>query len=658
MPRVSRVLAPAVLIAAAFAALVVGMQLGGAGDKRSLLDPGVLVRYGLPAARMLVNMGMATLMGAAFFRAWSLSERDEEAGVAMDVAATGAAVTTVASLATLLFTYLDVTGYAFSLSSQFGAGLAQFVTEIELGALWLWEVIIAAVATVLAFAFRGKRGALIVVVASAVAVVPIAQQGHAAGAANHSQAVNSLLVHLVGASVWLGGLILLVVLAPRLTRVRLAELTGRYSVFALLAFVGVSASGVSSAALRVGSFEALLATEYGELVLVKTALIVVLGCFGAVHRMFLIPRIASSVRGGFVFVWVVVAELAVMGLANGIASALARSQTPVSLEPLRDQGVGTSPAEWLSGDPLPPELGPARFLSEWKFDLGWQLVCVFGAGLYFAGVIVLRRRGDRWPLGRSVAWLSGLVMLFYTTNGPFNAYEQYLFSMHMLEHMMLTMLIPLVLSLGAPVTLALRAVRKRRDGSWGGREWILWLVQTPYAKFITHPIVAAVVFAGSLWVFYFTPIFRWAMEDHIGHTWMILHFLIGGYLFSLSMVGVDPVAYRFPYPLRIVTLFATMASHAFFGVTIMTQPGLMLASWFGAMGRTWGDTPLVDQNVGGGIAWGIGEFPTLILALVVAVQWAKSDEREQKRRDRAADRSGEAELAAYNEMLARRAVRR
>jgi putative copper resistance protein D len=214
-----------------------------------------------------------------------------------------------------------------------------------------------------------------------------------------------------------------------------------------------------------------------------------------------------------------------------------------------------------------------------------------------------------------------------------------------------------VLVLGAPITLALRAVQKRDDGSWGGREWILWMVQTPYSKFITHPAVAAVIFAGSLWVFYFTPVARWAAEEHLGHQWMIIHFLISGYLFNLSMVGVDPVPYRFPYPLRIVTLFATMASHAFFGVTIMTGNGLLLADWYGAMGRTWGATPLEDQNMGGGIAWGIGELPTLTLALIVAIQWSRSDEKEQKRKDRAADRSGEAELRAYNEMLQQQAAR-
>ena len=657
MPRFLRVVAPAALIAVTLAALVMGLSIGGAAAERTLLDPGVVVRYGIPISRTLVNLAMAGLIGSIVMSIWALASDKTETRTAMDLAAGSAALLTVASAATLIFTYVDVSGQAFSGDSAFGAGLAQFVTEIELGQLWLIELLLAAVTTVLAFAVRERRLTLLVLVAAMATTLPLAQQGHAAGASGHAQAVNSLLVHLIGAAVWLGGLITLVFIAKVVDRKRLAVITARYSTLALLAFVGVAASGVVSAWLRIGSLDALFGTGYGQLVVWKTAALVALGIFGAIQRTRLIPRIADSARGGRVFAWFVTAELAVMGIASGVAGALGRTATPVALEPARDQGEGISPAEWLTGDPLPPELTAMSYITGWKFDLAWSLVCVFGIGLYVAAMIRLARRGDRWPIGRAVAWLLGMLLLFYTTNGPFNLYEQYLFSVHMLGHMMLTMLIPLTLVLGAPITLALRATEKRGDGSWGGREWILWMVQTPFSRVVTHPAVAAVVFAGSLWVFYFTPIFRWAMEEHLGHQWMIVHFLIAGYLFSLSMIGIDPVPYRFPYPLRLVTLFATMASHAFFGVTLMTGSSLMLADWFGAMGRTWGATPLEDQSTGGGIAWGIGELPTLALALIVAVQWSRSDTKEQKRKDRAEDRSGDAELRAYNEMLASQSQR-
>ena len=645
------------LLAVALATLMIGLAIGGAAAERSLLDPGAVVRYGLPAARTMLNLGMAGMIGALVMAVWALAADKPETRVAMDLASGSAAVLTVASTASLLLTYLDVSGQQFSGDAAFGAGIAMFVTEIELGRYWLILILLAAGTTVLCFAVRDRRLILLALTAALVTTFPIASQGHAAGAANHSQAVNSLIVHLVGASVWLGGLITLVFLAKTVDRDRLAVLVSRYSSLALLAFIGVSASGVVSAAMRIGSLDQLFGTGYGRIVLLKAAALIVLGAFGVLWRRRAIRSIPGE-RGARFFAGLVVAELAVMGAASGLAAALGRTATPVALEAARETGSLTvSPAEWLTGDPLPPELTPLRYLTEWKFDLAWVLVCVFGAMLYLGGVWRLHRRGDKWPVGRTIAWLGGLAMLFYTTNGALGAYEQYLFSVHMLGHMMLTMLIPLVLVLGAPITLALRAIEKRRDGSWGGREWILWMVQTPFSKLVTHPAFAAVMFAGSLWVFYFTPIARWAVETHLGHQWMIVHFLISGYLFSLSMIGVDPVPYRFPYPLRIVTLFATMASHAFFGVTMMTGDGLMLADWYGAMGRTWGATPLEDQNTGGGIAWGIGEIPTLMLALIVAIQWSRSDEKEQKRKDRAADRSGDAELAAYNEMLAKQSER-
>lgn len=657
MPRSLRVFAPALLLAATIAALFLGLAIGGAANERALADPGTFVRYAVPLTRTLVNVAMAGLIGSVVMAIWALASDRAEARTALDVAAGSAAMLTVASAATLLVTYVDLSGLPFSGDAAFGAGLAQFVTEIELGRLWLIELLLAAATTVMAFAIRDRRLTLLVLLAALATTLPLALQGHAAGSSNHSQAVNSLLVHLIGASVWLGGLLTLVFLARVVDRQRLSVLTARYSTLALFAFVGVAASGVVSGWMRVGNLDALFGTGYGQLLMWKTGALLALGVFGAIQRTRLIPRIADSVAGQRAFIWFVLAELAVMGLASGIAGALGRTATPVSFEPARDQGGDISPAEWLTGDPLPPELTPMSYLTEWKFDLAWVLVCVFGLALYIAGVVRLKRRGDSWPIGRTIAWFLGLLGLFYTTNGALNAYEQYLFSVHMLGHMMLTMLIPLLLVLGAPITLALRTIEKRTDGSWGGREWIMWAIQTPYSKVITHPAVAAVVFAGSLWVFYFTPIARWAASEHLGHQWMIIHFLIAGYLFSLSMIGVDPVPYRFPYPLRLVTLFATMASHAFFGVTIMTGDGLMLADWYGAMGRTWGAIPIEDQAAGGGIAWGIGELPTLALALVVAVQWSRSDTKEQKRKDRAADRSGEAELHAYNDMLAAQAAR-
>ena len=137
---------------------------------------------------------------------------------------------------------------------------------------------------------------------------------------------------------------------------------------------------------------------------------------------------------------------------------------------------------------------------------------------------------------------------------------------------------------------------------------------------------------------------------------MVIHFLVAGFLFAQVLVGIDPIPRRPPYPLRLLLLLATMAMHAFFGLSLVTGEALLLADWYGAMGRTWGLAPLADQQAGGGIAWSVGEIPTVALAILVAVMWSRSDARDAKRQDRAADRDDDAALKAYNEMLRRQSL--
>lgn len=637
------------LVAAALVALIAALGYGGGAAPQALEDPGAVVRWGLPAAKLLVNLGAAGMIGALVLVCWALSPDEDEFDGALDVAAASAGVFTVAAGATGFLTFLSVTNTPVTLDDRFGATLSQFLTAIPLGQAWLATTLIGALVTVLCFAVRNHTALVFVTVVAIAALVPMAQQGHAAGTAGHNAAIIALGLHLVFAAVWLGGLLTIVLLRTKLQPGRLVVVLGRYSTVALICFIVVAASGYVSAALRIGTFDNLL-TPYGVLVFGKIAALLALGCFGAVQRRYAIGRIArsaekgtGSARGWF---WgIVVVELAFMGIAAGLAAALARTATPIAETP---PGAGT-PAELLTGEPLPPVLTGSRYLTEWNWDLLWVLACAFGAFFYLAGVWRLHRRGDKWPVFRTISWLAGLVVLFYVTNGAVNLYGQYLFSAHMLAHMVLTMGVPVLLVPGAPVTLALRSIRPRKDGSRGGREWIMLAVHSRFAGVIANPIVAAVLFASSLWIFYYTTLFSWATTDHLGHEWMTGHFLLTGYLFVQSIIGIDPVPYRLPYPFRLLLLLLTMAFHAFFGLAIMTGTGLLLADWYGAMG--WGTDALADQQLGGGIAWSVGEIPTVALAIAVAIQWSRADERETKRRDRNADRTNEAELEAYNARL-------
>jgi putative copper resistance protein D len=514
-------------------------------------------------------------------------------------------------------------------------------------------VLLGAALTVLCFAVRNQTALVFVTALSVLAVVPLAQQGHAGDRASHDIAITAIWLHITASSVWLGGLVAMVLMRGPLGAKGLARVLPRYSTVALIAFLVVAISGYVSAVVRVGDWPSLL-SPYGILVLVKVAALGALGLFGAYYRRVLIARIAGGGRDRL-FWMLAVAELGFMGIASGVAAALARTATPVDLAqtPVAELSDPT-PALILTDRELPPELTSVQWLTQWNLDPLWALAAGFGILFYLAGVRRLRARGDRWPWYRTALWLAGMGLLIWVTNGPINVYEPYLFSIHMLGHMLLGMAIPLLLVLAAPITLALRAVHKRDDGSRGVREWILLAVHSKVAGVLTHPLIAAGLFALSLWVFYYSPLFRWATVDHIGHTWMVIHFLVTGFLFAQTLVGIDPIPNRAPYPLRLLLLLATMAMHAFFGLSFVTGQALLLPDWYGAMGRTWGQTPLADQQTGGGVAWSVGEIPTVILAIVVAVLWSRSDERDAKRRDRAADRDDDAELKAYNEMLASR----
>ena len=648
--RALRLAGPAILVVAAIVVMLWALAVAGGAAPLRLGDPGPVVRWGLPMAKLTVNLAAAVMVGSLVLALYALRAGSRAFDVALDAASIGAAVFTVSAGVTGFFTVLNALGSTPSADAQFGQQLGRFLIEQELGRAWLITTIAGAVLTVLTFAVRSWTTTLMVAILAIAALVPMATQGHSGDDANHSAAVMAVALHIVAAAVWLGGLVLLVVVRPVLSRAEMTDVLRRYSSLALVSFVVVAISGTARAVAGGITLE-LLTSPYGIVLLVKIGALVALGILGAWYRVRLIARIdddAASRR----FWGLIALELAFMGIASGAAAALARTPPPVdtSLSAL-------TPAQILTGAPLPPEFTVERWLTAWDIDLLWAFAVGFGAFFYLAGVIRLHRRGDRWPIYRTVLWLVGLALLLWVTGGPINVYQDYLFSVHMVGHMLLSMAIPLCLVAGAPVTLAMRAIRKRDDGTRGGREWILWAVHSPFSRVVTHPLFAAAMFIGSLWVFYYTDLFRWSLYDHIGHEWMVAHFLIAGYLFTLSLVGADPVPYRYPYPFRLVTLIAVMAMHAFFGIAIMMQSGLMVAEWFGAMGRTWGPTPLEDQYAGGGVAWSVGEIPTLILALVVAIQWSRSDERMQRRRDRQADRTGEAELNEYNERLAQLAER-
>nr|WP_142045333.1 cytochrome c oxidase assembly protein [Arthrobacter sp. SLBN-100] len=667
-------------LGALFLALAAALLFSGAAAAREVSDPGALVRWGLPVTKAIHNISVATVIGGLIFAVGILpkrlarhNRRQEGDGAeepehpaftrALSVAAAAGAAWTLSAIAVLVLTYSDVAGQSISGDAQFTQALVYFMTDIETGRAWLAVTIIAAVVTTALFGVRSLGGLALTLVLALIGLVPTALIGHSSSSSDHEGAINSLGLHLVGVSTWVGGIIILALLSGILTGPRAGASTDiteatlrRFSALAGFAFVLVFASGIINASIRITNWGDLVGSPYGQLILAKSAATLVLGGIGLMHRQWVIPQLGaqgSTMSSRRVLWQLVLAEFLVMGATSGVAVALGRSAPPQPTTFAPD----ASPAFILSGYELPPELTPARWLTEWRLDWLWIAVALFGLVSYFLGVARIYRRGDKWQWFRSVNWVIGLLVLTYITSGPPSVYGRVLFSAHMVDHMALTMVAPIFLVLGAPVTLALRALPPRGDGSRGPREWLLVFVHSKFSQVVTHPIFAAANFAGSIVLFYYSDLFGFAMREHVGHELMILHFMLTGYIFILSMIGTDPLPRRAPYPMRLLLLLATMGFHAFFGVAIMGGTNLLAADYFGNLGRAWGQSALLDQQTGGAVAWGIGEVPTLLVAIGVAIMWSRSDQRETKRVDRAADRNNDADLTAYNDMFAKLAER-
>jgi cytochrome c oxidase assembly factor CtaG len=285
-----------------------------------------------------------------------------------------------------------------------------------------------------------------------------------------------------------------------------------------------------------------------------------------------------------------------------------------------------------------------------------------GAVLYAAGLVRLRRNGIRWPLPRTLAWFTGLAIVLIATCSGLGRYSMVLFSAHMVQHMALSTLAPIMLLLGAPVTLALRALPADRTTAGKSlRELLIAVLHSKVMRVLAHPLVALAMFIVSLYGFYFSSLFEASMRNHVVHSLTMAHFVATGLLYLWPIISVDPGPHRLHPVMRFILMLVVMPFHAFFGIGFMMSNGVFAQDWYAPLGRDWGASLLHDQQVGGGLAWSFGEIATLLVMLALAYQWARGDMRDARRLDRQADRAVEHgeidELAAYNAYLAGLAAR-
>ncbi len=636
-----------VAVAAGLVAAVVAAVLTGATAPLELADPGPLVRWGVPLVSTLSTLAASATVGLLGVAAFLVPERarTERRVTATRYAARAAVVWAAAALLEVVLTFADLAGTPLTSPDLFSQ-LVSFTWTLETTRVLLISALVAVVVAAGAAVATRRAAMAWLTVLTLAAVVILALTGHAAGSASHEDAVNALAVHLLGVVVWTGGLIALVVLRPALGD-DLGATVARYSTLAGWCFAAVAVTGIQQAWIRLGSLGA-VATAYGAVVALKTVALVALGVLGWLHRRNLATRLTTDPGDGRAFARLAVGDVVLMGAATGLAAVLSRSVPPVP-----DAPPAPSRVLELTGFPDPGPIAGGDWVTAWRLDWLFLAIAVLAVALYLTGVVRLRRRGDAWPVGRTICWVLGWALFVWATSGAPGIWGRVLFSVHMVMHMTVAMLVPILLVPGAPVTLALRTLKARPDKTWGPREVLLQVVHSRALRVLANPVVAAALFFFSLAAFYWTGLFELSLTTHTGHLLMMAHFLLTGYLFTWVLIGIDPGVPRWSPLMLLVVLFATISFHAFFGVALTGSEDLLAPDVFLQLNLPWGPDPLADQQRAGEIAWGVGEAPTLILAVIVAVQWFRADAKETARKDRQADRDDDAELRAYNERLAR-----
>jgi len=284
------------------------------------------------------------------------------------------------------------------------------------------------------------------------------------------------------------------------------------------------------------------------------------------------------------------------------------------------------------GGVAPTASGPTWSEMLTAFEILPALAVAAFATLYILGVRRLRRRGDKWSWGRTASYLvGGLGSITVATQGPLAYLDAVLLSTHMIQHMILTMVAPVFIALGAPLTLALRTLPGRP------RQLILSIVHSRYMKVITFPLFAGLVFVLNPWVLYFTDLYELTLTNSVIHNINHVHFLVVGVIWVYALVGIDPMP-RMGYPLRLISVFITLPFHAFLGVTMMSDSAGIARDYYESLGRTWGMSVAADQELGGGLLWAAGDIVGLLMFTVLVIQWARASDREAVRIDRELDR--------------------
>jgi len=515
--------------------------------------------------------------------------------------------------------------------------IRSYLTQTSLGKAYLIQII--GILILLLIPLRRLLGSYISLLIALIAITAPVFQSHGSSSGNHGLAIGALIIHVIALSFWVGGLFGLTQLSKQQKLIALP----RFSEIALWSAITVVISGAATAWTRLDSLQA-WQSKYGVITLVKISLAFTLVGFGALHRRWIIKSDYPSVFR------LITAEIGVMFTTVFVGSWLSTVNPP-------DREIISTPALLVTGIEMPAPPTFSRVLLGYEADGLMLGLLIFLVALYIKGVVILTKRGDKWPVGRTIAFALGISAVDFATSGGLGLYSHFAFANHMMAHMVLGMIAPIGIVLGAPITLALRTLPLGRNQQESGiRGIFIELLHSKLSKFYTNPVVALAIFDGSLFALYFTPLFGNIMQGHSGHFFMSLHFLLAGFLFFQVLIGIDPLPRKVPHIAKIIVIFAAMSIHAFFSISVMSATTLLDNGYFELLQRPWATDLLADQKLGGSIGWAMGEVPILLALLATFLQWLKADKNEAARIDRAADRAAamgeDDDLARYNNYLA------
>ena len=532
----------------------------------------------------------------------------------------------------IIATLADILGVRF-LDALDMTTVRSFLSEILIARYLLAQTLVAFLAGYIILRLKRVIPTLFLLLISLVAIAAPALESHSASGGSHALATGSMLLHVAGLTLWVGGLIALIFISSEDRKMAVP----RFSVMALWAAIVVVLSGLINAWARLNFREA-WDTTYARVIILKTILTGVLLFMGYLHRKNLSLQEKIDWRS---LTRLITAEVALMAAVIAIGTWLSLNASP-------DRVI--EPA-------IPAAPTFSRILWAYDPDVFFIGVLVLAVALYIKGVIILKKRGDAWPVGRTVAFALGISAIDFATSGGLGVYAMYSFEYHMIAHMTLGMIAPIGLVLGAPITLALRTLPQGRTSTESGpRAILIALLHSRIGVLFTNPIIALALFDGSLFVLYFTDLFGTLMATHAGHLLMNVHFILAGFLFFMIIIGVDPSPRRIHHLVRIVILFAAMAIHAFFSISLLATTTLIDKGFYSSQNITWLGTGILDdQRAGGSVSWAMGEIPIILALIATFILWMRDDAKETRRIDRNEERKaamGEPdELAQYNEYL-------